>query len=669
MAFNTVGDIKEVISLAEANMADLSAQMEDDFELLTLVEYEPEDTTGKTRKGYQSYTSSKPRNFFDKVLDGLNRAALTIEIVLPEDSKEKERRAASVGELYLWGALAEIDRRLERRGEPSLRESIGFLMCARGWYAMRALVYRSKDDKETVFDVQPWDPLHTTWEQGADGLLWAARKRKATKAQIEFEYGVVITGQDTEVIDFWDAERNAVIIDGDFAKEPTEHNIGHVPVGIGAVGSMPTIQSKDFESTLQYRGDSVWSSSRGLYRPQNKYISWIMDTAARSVAGSLVYESKDGTKTVEGDPYGTFKVLPLAQGERIYPLELPKVPPEVAAVLGIMNDDTQQSTLPYPLAYGGTKEAMSGRALSVLADATRSAYSPRTTKMATAYKWLCEELLAQYAIKGTQTTDMKGYKRDGRFFKQQVKPSEIDNGWIVNVTVEPRMPRDEEAEVMMALAATQRRGPEDIPLMSKQTARENILQIRDPDSEEDKALAEMGKTMLPVMGPRIAKAMKDRGDDEGAEIFMAWLASQGLFKGPGQQGGGPSRQMGGVPPGAAPEAAPQAAPQGAAPPPIPPELVEAILQALMDEGQQDIGQAFAAVNDGQAPLTPELIEAIIQVLVGSGKRELAAALLQALGVAPPRGAQGMPPPAPPRGTPPPPPPQAPPGIPMGPPVG
>lgn len=663
--FETVEAIQNAIKNKETDLRQLRTRMQEDFDLFTLAEYESEDATGKKRKGYESYTSSASRNFFNKVLDGMNRAALSIQIKLPEDATEEARKAASKGELYLFGALAAIDRRQAKKGEPPLREVLGFFACSRGWAAMRALVYVPKGEKEVVFDVCPWDPLHVIWEAGANGLIWVAFKRRITRAQAKAENDYDLPSDEADAIDFWDSERNSVIVNGVFVKEPTAHNIGHPPVFIASVGSMPTMQpalteggSNPEDSLMEYRGDSVWGASRKLYKPFNKYVSRLMDTQERSVAGSLVHKSKDGKRTLDGDPYRTFQEIPVAEGEEISPLELPKAPAETGALLGIINDDIQRSTLPDPLSYGGAKEAMSGRALSVLADATRSVYSPGTSVIAQGYTWLCEELLSQYGNKGTRATTMRGFKGNGDFFSSKIKPTDIDPGWFVSVKVEPRLPRDKEAEIMMALAATQRRGPEQQQLMSTDTAREELVNMRDPDAEEDKVLAEMGKSMLPVMGPRIAKAMKDKGDDEGAEMFMAWLASQGLFKGPGQPGGAPGGQMGGGPPGAAPAGAPQGAP----PPPIPPELVEAILQALIAAGQQDIGQAFAAAMDGQAPLTPELIEAIVQVLVESGQREMAAALLQSLGVVPPQATQGGPPPTSP-------PQQAPPGIPMGPPVG
>ena len=78
-------DATKIIQLVEdkeTELSDIRTQMESDFDLLTLEEF-------SAKKGYESYTSSQPRNFFDKVTDALNRASLSIQIKLPEDAKEE----------------------------------------------------------------------------------------------------------------------------------------------------------------------------------------------------------------------------------------------------------------------------------------------------------------------------------------------------------------------------------------------------------------------------------------------------------------------------------------------------------------------------------------------------------------------------------------------------
>ncbi len=573
MPFHTVKDIQEAVKTKEEELLRLWNRMDNDFDLLTLKDYVPKGPSGKARQGYEGYTSSAPLNIFNKIMEGLNRASLSIQIKLPESATEEQRKAASLGELFLFGGLAAIDRALIKKRQPTLRTSVGHFICNRGWYSLRALVYVPKGEKETVFDVKPWDSRHVTSEDGANGLLWAAYTNVRSKGTIWSEYGIEIKGKTAQVTDWWDEETNSVIIDNEFGKTPTPHSIGHVPVLIGPVGSMPTMQGKDYLSAIEFQGESVWAASRKLYEMKNKYTSWVMDVAKKAVAGSLVHYSQDGTKKIEGDPFETFKVIPAVFGkELIDPLKLPQMAPEAAAALATIDRDLQESTLPSPFAYGGTDQPLSGRALSILADATRSVFSPRTEAMARVYTWLCEELLAQFATKkGIKPSELTGFDASNEFFQVTVKPKEVNTNWFLSITVEPKLPRDLAEDIASALAVTQRRGPDDIPLMSKATARETHLMIRDPDAEEAKVLAEMGKGLPPIMAAEIAKALKKQGEDDLAEEVTALLR-------PGAMSGGGGAAPGGQPQGGAPQ--------------LDPRVIEAVVQALMQSGQPELAEAL-----------------------------------------------------------------------------
>ena len=629
--FSDPGEILQAVKYQQSEMEDLRTRMEDDFDIYKLTEY-------PAKAGYESYTSTAPKNFFDKILDGINRAALTINIRTDEGAQEDERDSANQGELFLIGALNDIDRRARFRREKALRRNIAFMACLRGWIALRCLVYIPEGEKNTVFDVLSWDPMHVTWEDGPGGLVWAAYQRKSTKSQIHAEYGYINEGQDALVTDFWTREKNCILVNGEFIKEPMEHMIGHVPVFIGNVGDMPDIQQKDFtgqtlrsNNTLEYQGESVWSTARDIIEPRNKYISQLMDTAKRSVAGSLVHKSKAGDKKIKGDPYASFQEIVIEEGEEIYPLELPSAPPETAAILGAIDHDWQQSTLPYPLAYGGTQAAESGRALAIRIEATRSAYSPRTHLLRESYQWLCEEVLGQFANpkRKNKAVELHGESNEMSFFQVTKKPTDIKEDWIVDVIVEPRLPRDEAEEINMSIAATRSGGSGGHPLMAISSARRDILKLKNPDLEEQRVLAEMGKALPPIMNRRIAAAMASEGDEEGAEILMNWINSQ-------EQGAQAApTDMSGQPTGPAGPAG--ATPQRSGPTSEETQLIEAVMTVLVEAGRQDLAQELAQALDGSAPPRDGLLDEIINVLQNSGAGELAQALLQALGAGQPAG--------------------------------
>jgi hypothetical protein len=657
MIFDTPGDVIQAVSDRQADMRLLRTRFEADYDLINLVPYEPE------RKGYNAYTSPAPRNFFDKVGDGLNRAELQIAINLPESADQESKDEASTGELLLFGALNDIDRRLRNIGEPRFRSSSGWYVRARGWLGIRCLVYIPDGEENVVFDAMPWDPLHMTWETGTNGLLWGAYTTWVSPASIEDEWDVKIETNEKLVrkIDIFDKTDNAVIVQEDWIKEPRPHGLDHTPVFIGSVGSMPTVSrdadvsqsgsiGSDPNSTFEAMGDSVFQSVREIYEPRNKHVSRLMDMHERAMVGSLVHESEDGFEEIKGDPFRFWRAIKIRFGkEKIYPLQVPSPPESTGALLGIFDRDIEMSTLPYPLAYGGINDPMSGRALAILTDATRSIYNPRTDLLANGYLWLCEEILSQYATKidkPSTISGFQGFEHDAPFFSTQIKPSSIDKAWMVSVSVEPRLPRDQESEILMSLQATTRRDGQQ--LLSNETARADIMKIRDPHSEEQKVLAEMGRSHPAVMQAQLVAALREQGDDDAADVVEK-LGQQAQA---GQPPGGP--QQGG------PEG------QNGAAPPIPPEaqqMIVAVLGILEQAGQEELAEAFMRAVEARQKLPVEVAVQIARILIEAGREDVARAFAQAFApptqagpqvgpqVGPQGGPQGVPQGGPPGGPP------------------
>ena len=556
--FDTPAEMKKVIKQSESDQDLLRIRMQEHFDYAVGRTYE-------TAKGYEQYTSTAPQTFFEKITDGLNRAELSIQIKLSEDAEEKERREASLAELFLFGAHVDIDRNLQARGWPPLRECLGFFISTRGWYSLKTVVYIRKG--ETYFDVQAWDPLHVTYEYGSSGLIWIANSRWASAAELNKEFpDASFRGKGAEIVDFWDGDRNSIFVNNTFVKNPEEHNLDAIPILHGAVGSQPTVQDKDYNPTLEFRGHSIYHSAAHTFEPFNKYVSQLMDIHKKSIVGSIIHASKTGKKKLGRDPHREYMEIQTEEGESIEMLKLQVVPEVTSALLGILDTEKQQSMLPYPLAYGGTQDPLSGRALTVLSDATRSVYTPRTGAIERCFSWMDEQLLAQFSQKGKSVkTSFQGYKPDGTFFKVDVKPKDVKKGWYIQVGLSPRLPRDIESEVQTANLAIQPTGPNGEKLLSHQTAREEILKLRDPDAENDRVLAEYGMALPPIVIRNVAAALEKAGKPEIAAQVMS-LEQQA----PPQNGGG-------------------AAPEG--PPQFPPEIIEQIATVFIQAGQEELGAA------------------------------------------------------------------------------
>jgi len=571
---------------------DLFDQIDTDFDLFALKPYQGDS-------GHQAYTSPAARNDFLKVYHGVNKASLTWQIVVPEDAPKEERDKASKGEALLSGILNDVDRQHRKVGEPPLREGVGWIGCGRGVAALKCLIYTDLNGEQTV-DVKEWDPLHMAWEKGADGLAWASYEYTVSKEEAEERWGVKLSADECRVIDFFDRKTNAVVLaegtgqgegDSQFVKKPTDHGLGHVPVFLGFVGGMPTIYTKNKDATLKYRANSVWASSRNVYPTQNKQISFIMDTAEKSVAGTLVHRKRGGGPLPAGihDPYSAWSVINMdsAMEETLEPLKPPEVPKESAVILGLLDRDKQESTVPYPIGYGLDPQAHSGAALAMMNDNTRSVYGPFTSLMEEAWTWLCEEILGQFKAKG-QTMKLKGFDQQGKFFVMDASPDDVEPDWYIVVRCEPKLPRDEQGEMQMALAATSPRGPTGRPLLSDLSTYEKLLKLQNPDGEiariDDQQVRAMINAQPAIAIRKTAMALLDKGDRESALELLNSIPAPG---GPG-----------GSAPGATP-GQPPAVPQQQ----IPPEAQQMIME---------VSQKLGIPPEQVLQMTPEQVAAAMQ---------------------------------------------------------
>ena len=139
-------------------------------------------------EGYQSYTSNEPQTYADKVVAWLTASDMIIRIP-PNGNPRNNREINNDKERFIIGALRSADERLANRLVPFLKDQLSWYITVRGWYAGRALLTKNGDEQTSV-DVTPWDPMHTYWGVGSNGLAWACYRIKKTSEEIEAEYDV-----------------------------------------------------------------------------------------------------------------------------------------------------------------------------------------------------------------------------------------------------------------------------------------------------------------------------------------------------------------------------------------------------------------------------------------------------------------------------------------------
>ena len=577
---------EEIIDKVEAHYEatnTLRTRMDADHQLYKLVPYEAGD-------GYQSYTSNEPQTYADKVVAWLTASDMIIRIP-PNGNPRNNREINNDKERFIIGALRSANERLVRQLVPSLKDQLAWNITVRGWYAGRALLTKNGEGKTSI-DVTPWDPMHTHWGVGPDGLAWACYRIKKTTEEIESQYGIRLGDSHTDadgvlVYDYYDTEYNTVVVPGRFIKKRTPHGAeGKVPVFLGPVGSTPLVQSLEWssiEDTLEDYGESVYKATRDLYDKHNMMMSVMLELTARARKQGLKVKSRDGTKTLEEDPYKEGTEISLGQGEDVEPLGLMEMARESGAFMGLVSGEMQRGSIPHTV-YGEIPFQLSGFAINTLRQGVESVLVPRVAAMQKAYKQIADMLCDQYQSGSFEAMELAGRDNNRMYFSETITPARIRDGGDPEVKLVTNLPEDDMSRYGMAQIA--REGP--TPLLPDLWIRDNILGIQDSDQIEDAVKEQIAERTLPEAGIwSLYQASVKQGRDDLAQMYLGELIAilfakakqmaqtMGGAEGPpGQQPGTPSPGPGEAPPpmaGPPPMQPPGVMPPAMAgvPPPVP----------------------------------------------------------------------------------------------------
>lgn len=561
-----IGKIKTAHETFKNSRNILFKRWNDDFDLYRLKPY-------SAGKGYFSYTSNAPQVLINKLLAYLCESKLIIRIPMDE-LLGKDRETANNIERFLYGALNLNDERLLLLNQPILRDAMAWLFVARGGIALRTFVKKNEKNK-TIPEIVPWDLYSTSYAIGANGLLWATHKRMATRESVIAEYpefeGKLSATQDTiAVYDHWDEEKNGVIVESAWAKEPEEHGLERCPVDIILAGAMPSVLSDTNIDTEAYRGESVLAPNRPLYPLLNKTMSDLLTLVRRGVKVPLQYASADGKKTLDVDIYQVEKaaVISTERDDVLKPILQETMPKDAAALLQILAGELQRGGLPHST-FGELGFRLSGYALSQLQGAIVTTISPFVQAMERAYTLTANNLMEQFASGGFEPVEVMGRTSTGEVFglpkRVKVKASDLKEDWRPEIKLVPILPKDDAQ--MMNLANLARQGEE--PLLSDQTIRDDYLEIKDSDLEQKKIEEEWGTHIPIVRLQKTFQAYMERGQFHLAALVleeMKKLMGQMEAQLPGQRPptGGGQGAMRGIPPETLPMEEVTEVPPGAA---------------------------------------------------------------------------------------------------------
>ena len=502
----------------------LRNRMDRDFSLYRLDPYDAGD-------GYQSYTSNEPSTYADKIISFVTGSEMVARIPNVSE-KEEDREKNNKKEKFFLGILKSADERIKRHSMPSIKNQLAWYITLRGWYAGRALLVKDKDE-DTYVDITPWDPMHTYWGLGSEGLEWACYKVKKSKDLVESQYNIRLPRNEDyddedwiDVYDYYDKEMNTVVLsNGRVAKKPTPHGSDRVPVFLGPVGSAPMIQALNdmtpIDDTIADHGESIFKHNRELYEKNNQIMSIMLELTSRARRQGLKIRSRDGMKTLDEDPYKEGTEISLAQGEDIEPLGMMEVAKETGAFMGLVSGATQRGSIPHTL-YGDIQFQLSGFAINTLRQGIDSVISPRIEAMESAYISMCMLLTDQYLSESFDTMELTGQDMNRNYFSEKITPAAIKDAGDIEITFVGQLPQDDMSKMSMAQIAREGQNP----LLSDRYIRDQILGLQDSDNMEEVLNEQMAEKALPeAQLYTLMKSAEERGRPDLAQLYFGELTT------------------------------------------------------------------------------------------------------------------------------------------------
>ena len=523
---------EDIVALVDAHYdatEPLRQRMQDDHALYRLEPYD-------AGEGYQSYTSNDPQTYAEKVIGWVSGAEMTVRI--PHDGADAELREKNdLKERFLIGILAAADERLCRLMLPTLRDQLAWYTTIRGWYAGRALLAK-REDGTTYVDITPWDPLHTYWGMGPDGLEWVCYRVPKTKDQIFSQYNVRVDWDTPhkvdgiDVYDFYDKEMNTILINNGSSTTPltrvikkqTRHGADQVPAFLGPVGSNPYIvalSQSNMDDTIADVGESVFRGTRDLYPKHNLMMSTMLELTARSRRQGLIVRSRDGTKTLDEDPYLEGSEIALAQNENVEPLGLLEMARETGAFMSLVSGEMQRGSLPHSV-YGELPFQLSGFAINTLRQGVETIINKYLRSTEKAYQMIFNLIGDQYAEGSFKSMEVSGMDRNRVYFTEDINPDILKNTSSPVVNLVGQLPQDDMTRFSMAQIA--REGP--TPLLSDRAIRDRILAIQDADQMDDSIKEQLAERMLPEAALwSLLLAAERQGRDDLVQFYTSELMS------------------------------------------------------------------------------------------------------------------------------------------------
>ena len=469
----------------------------------------PMPTEGITIK--DAVTTNFAKVLARKVSNGVGYAERIIR-VLDDADNEEFRDKNNAYERWCVGVLEMAAVRLQSGGMNSTvqGESAWNAVVRGGWIGTRAVLIKDAQG-ETIPDIVPSDPRNLVYEKGRGEPLWAAIITQRAKQDIrdeypKFKFGIENNVQHHEddddelarVVDYYwteDGKRmNCVIIDGQYAKKPTDTFAVNFPIVIRLIGNNPGVMNYSLKDTIDGTreipgiedvGDSIFAALRHVIPQVNRLASYRMALTARAVQGTLIVKSRDGTKELDQDAFASGAELGLSpdNDEDIGLLPISQLTSDAGQLEGELRLDESNAGLSDP-ALGRLTSPVSGAALQILSQADNEVVAPFLKAVESMLAGILDNLGRQYETGRYKDIEVRGKTHTDQPFNKVIAPDDIKGHNLLSVELRQTQPQDDFALWQAAQVASQVDPSTGTALGSKQYAATKIAKVQDYDLEK-----------------------------------------------------------------------------------------------------------------------------------------------------------------------------------------
>lgn len=402
--------------------------------------------------------------------------------------------------------------------------------------------------------IRTLDPMGVYVQHGPLGPQWAYHTYTEERDSLLQRYPDLVLpdadtdkdeGDELEVIDFWyiDGEGavwNAVLVEREFAKEPSQTDYPDIPFVLGFCDAAP-VEDEAYKSlSLLHPLDGIWQYQCRLASQMATGLLWYFWPAIL-----VTNEQGQQVPDIQITP-GTTNPLPM--GTRVDVLQTNPNVPLAQAVQGQIDGAGQQSTFPGVLYGQAPGDLQAGYGVNILADAAKG----RINGLREQLEWAIEtvnELALTYVetFAGKEGVKVWGHDEgvDG-IFHVEIVPEDIAGYYENFVRMTPSLPSDDIQRQTIGLRLVEGQ------IISRQTYRQKYANVALPGDEEERVMVEEAM-MDPTVKQRVLQ-----------EALLNYFPRKFNDLAQPQQEQAPP---GGPPPGMMPPGMP---PQGMMPPGAPP---------------------------------------------------------------------------------------------------